>query len=83
MARIGVEESLTDVQQMLQAEGHEVVILRQEQDANGCDCCVITGLDENMMGVQNTAIQGSVISANGLNANDISQQVNQKIQQQQ
>jgi hypothetical protein len=81
MARIGVEESLTAVQQMLQAEGHEVVVLRQEQDANGCDCCVITGLDENMMGMQNTAIQGSVISANGLNANDISQQVNQKLQQ--
>ncbi|MFC4402270.1 YkuS family protein [Gracilibacillus xinjiangensis] len=80
MARIGVEESLTNVQQMLQAEGHEVVVLRQEQDANGCDCCVISGLDENMMGMQNTAIQGSVISANGLSANDITEQVNQKLE---
>ncbi|KAB8137784.1 YkuS family protein [Gracilibacillus oryzae] len=80
MARIGVEQSLTNVQQMLQAEGHEVVVLRQEEDANGCDCCVISGLDENMMGMQDAAIQGSVISASGLSANDISQQVNQKIQ---
>lgn len=83
MARIGVEESLTDVQQQLQADGHEVITLRQEEDANGCDCCIISGQDQNVMGMQNTAIQGSVISAQGHSANDISQEVQQKLQQQQ
>ncbi|MGQ0422040.1 YkuS family protein, partial [Bacillus sp. HC-Mk] len=38
MARIGVENSLTDVQQALQQQGHEVVTLNSEQDAQGCDC---------------------------------------------
>ncbi|MGP4041426.1 YkuS family protein [Gracilibacillus sp. D59] len=83
MARIGVEESLTDVQQKLQEDGHEVIPLRQEEDANGCDCCIISGQDENVMGMQNTAIQGAVISAQGLSANDIGQEVQKRLQQQQ
>ncbi|WP_018931084.1 YkuS family protein [Gracilibacillus lacisalsi] len=83
MARIGVEESLTAVQQQLQENGHEVITLRQEQDTNGCDCCVVSGQDQNVMGMQDTAIQGSVISAQGLNANDVCQQVEQRLQQQQ
>ena len=83
MARIGVEESLTAVQQQLQENGPEVITLRQEQDANGCDCCVVSGQDQNVMGMQDTAIQGSVISAQGLNANDVCQQVEQRLQQQQ
>ena len=52
MARIGVENSLTDVQQALKQQGHEVVTLNSEQDAQGCDCCVVTGQDSNMMGLQ-------------------------------
>ncbi|WP_163538718.1 YkuS family protein [Gracilibacillus sp. YIM 98692] len=83
MARIGVEESLTDVQQKLQEDGHEVITLRQEQDANGCDCCIVSGQDQNMMGMQDTSIQGAVISAQGLSANDISQEIQQRLQQQQ
>ena len=51
MARIGVENSLTDVQQALQQQGHEVVTLNSEQDAQGCDCCVVTGQDSNVMGI--------------------------------
>lgn len=82
MARIGVEESLTAVQQLLQENGHEVITLKQEQDANGCDCCVVTGQDQNMMGMQETAIQGAVISAQGMSADDIYQEVEQRLRQQ-
>ncbi|MFB4164065.1 YkuS family protein [Alteribacillus sp. JSM 102045] len=81
MARIGVEESLTDVQQQLQEQGHEVVTLRQESDANRCDCCVITGQDQNMMNIQNTTLDGSVINAHGFNSNEVCEQVEQKLQQ--
>ncbi|MBU9720520.1 MULTISPECIES: YkuS family protein [Bacillaceae] len=81
MAKIGVEQSLTDVQQALEAKGHQVVQLQQEQDAADCDCCVITGQDENMMGIQDTITQGSVISAQGLNADQICEQVESKINQ--
>ncbi|MFZ4452404.1 YkuS family protein [Salibacterium aidingense] len=79
MARIGVEESLTDIKQQLQEQGHEVVDLRQEQDSSGCDCCVISGQDQNMMNMQNTQMQGSVINAHGYDSNEVCQQVEERI----
>ncbi|MCM3713024.1 YkuS family protein [Alkalihalobacillus oceani] len=81
--KIGVEQSLTAVQQELEQMGYEVVPLQQETDANGCDCCVITGGDQNVMGVQDAAIQGSVINAHGMSAQEVCQMVEQKVNQQQ
>ncbi|HDR3890497.1 TPA: YkuS family protein [Bacillus cereus] len=75
MARIGVENSLTDVQQALQQQGYEVVSLNSENDAHGCDCCVVTGQDSNMMGIADASIKGSVIKAHGLTTDEICQQV--------
>ncbi len=83
MPRIGVEESLTDVSQQLQSMGYEVVQLKQESDAKGCDCCVITGIDQNMMGVQDAEIQGSVINAHGMTSQEICQLVQEKVELQQ
>jgi glutamine amidotransferase PdxT len=80
MARIGVEESLTNIQEALRARGHEVVPLKQEEDAKGCDCCVLTGLDSNVMGMQDSVIQGPVIEANGLTAEEVCKQVEGKLQ---
>ena len=52
MARIGVEETLSDVKNALMEMGHEIIELRTENDAKQCDCCVITGLDNNVMGIE-------------------------------
>lgn len=71
MARIAVEESLTQVSQALKDKGHEVVTLRTESDINGCDCCVITGQDRNVMGIQTTATKSPVIDASGMSADDV------------
>ncbi|MGD6965964.1 YkuS family protein [Rossellomorea vietnamensis] len=78
--RIGVEESLQNVVQALREKGHDVVELKQETDAQGCDCCVLTGLDSNVMGIANVVTQGSVIEANGLSADEVCQQVESKLQ---
>jgi len=80
MARIGVEYGLTDVQAALQQLGHEVVQLRNESDAQGCDCCVVTGQDSNVMGISDAVTQGSVFTASGLTAEEICQQVGNKVQ---
>ncbi len=80
MARIGVEYGLADVQAALQQLGHEVVQLRNESDAQGCDCCVVTGQDSNVMGISDAVTQGSVITASGLTAEEICQQVGNKVQ---
>ncbi|RIW33298.1 YkuS family protein [Bacillus salacetis] len=80
MSRIGVEESLQNVVQALREKGHDVVELKQESDAQNCDCCVLTGLDSNVMGIANVVTQGSVIEANGLSADEVCQQVESKLQ---
>ncbi|WP_100404641.1 YkuS family protein [Bacillus solitudinis] len=79
MPKVGVEQSLTDVQEELQSQGYEVIQLKQENDAEGCDCCVITGQDQNVMGIQNTVTQGSVINVHGMNAQEVCKMVNQKV----
>ncbi|RAK23189.1 uncharacterized protein UPF0180 [Anoxybacillus vitaminiphilus] len=79
MAKIGVEQSLTNVQEALKERGHEVVPLRQESDAKGCDCCVVTGQDSNVMGIQNTVTSGSVIEASGLTAEEVCQAVEARL----
>ncbi|NHM29416.1 YkuS family protein [Neobacillus terrae] len=80
MAKVGVEQSLTNVQQALRDKGYDVVELKQESDAQNCDCCVLTGLDSNVMGIQDTAIKGSVIEANGLSADEVCREVESRLQ---
>lgn len=80
MAKIGVEQSLSDIQQALRDKGHNVIELKQEHDTEGCDCCVISGLDHNVMGMQDTSMKGSVINADGLTADEVCQAVENRIQ---
>lgn len=80
MAKIGVEQSLSNVSQVLREKGYDVVELKNEQDAKGCDCCVVTGGDENVMGIQNVIIQGSVIDARGMSAEEVCQEVESRVQ---
>lgn len=80
MATVGVEQSLTNIQQALREKGYDVVELKQESDAQNCDCCVVTGLDSNVMGMQDTFTKGSVIDANGMSADEVCQQVESRLQ---
>jgi hypothetical protein len=79
MPKIGVEQTLTNVQQALQERGYEVVPLKQESDAKGCDCCVISGQDVNVMGISNVVTAGSVIDARGLSAEEVCQEVESRL----
>ncbi|MFB6467124.1 YkuS family protein [Cytobacillus sp. Hz8] len=79
MAKIGVEQSLTNVQDALRQKGYDVVELKSEQDVKDCDCCVVTGVDSNIMGMQTISTTASVIDANGLSAEDVCQQVESKL----
>lgn len=79
MAKIAVEESLTQVSEALRDKGHQVVALRTEDDVNGCDCCVITGQDKDVMGIQSTATKSPVIDATGMSADDVCEAVEQNL----
>ncbi|MBU8919955.1 YkuS family protein [Neobacillus sp. 114] len=80
MARVGVEQSLTNVQDALRAKGYDVVELKQESDAQNCDCCVVTGLDSNVMGMADTVTKAPVIDANGMSADEVCQAVESRLQ---
>ncbi|MBM7645697.1 glutamine amidotransferase PdxT [Scopulibacillus daqui] len=79
MAKIAVEDSLTAVKDALENKGHEVITLKSESDAKGCDCCVVTGGDVNVMGIQDIVIEGPVIDARGLNANEVCEEVESRL----
>ena len=72
---IGVEQSLSNVENALKAKGFEVIQLRSEQDAKKCDACVITGQDRDVMGISSPLTAGPVIDAHGLSADEIVQRV--------
>ena len=79
MAKIAVEEGLTDIQEALKSKGHDVVPLRQEADAKQCDCCVISGTDENVMGMQDVATESPVIDCRGMDANQVCEEVEHRL----
>lgn len=79
MAKIAVEESLTAVTEALKDKGHQVVTLRMESDVNGCDCCVITGQDKNVMGIQDTVTKSPVIDATGMSADEVCEAVEENL----
>jgi hypothetical protein len=78
MAKVAVENNLTDVKEALQSSGYEVVSIDNMTDVS---CCVITGQDKNMMGITETTTQASVINAEGLTAQEIVEQVNRCVEQ--
>ena len=80
MARIGVEPSLSNVKEALTEMGHEVIDLHNEEDASYCELAVISGQDKDMMGISNIITEGSVINAQGINANEVCQMVDERIQ---
>ena len=80
MARIAVEDSLQDVKDALQNSGHTVVPMEEGNLAN-CQCCVISGLDKDVMGMAERAAKGSVINARGMTADEVVQQIDRHVSQ--
>lgn len=76
--RIAVEGRLTPIRQHLQQNGYEVVDLNSDQAAQ-CDCCVISGDDENVMGMQAIETEAPVINAHGLTPEEVQQQIEARI----
>jgi len=72
---IGVEQSLSNVEDALKAKGYEVIQLRNEEDAKKCDACVITGQDRDVMGISDPIMAGPVIDAAGLSADEVLERV--------
>lgn len=79
--RIAVEDGLAPVQRYLQENGYDVVSLNKQVEIGGCDCCVISSSDENMMGMQDVMTNVPVIDARGMTPEEVYRQVNEKVGQ--
>ncbi|BAH43270.1 MULTISPECIES: YkuS family protein [Bacillales] len=78
MARVAVENSLSEVCKMLRQNGYEVVDLGNWQQV--VDAIVITGQDINVLGDQNKTITGApVINAEGMTAHEIFHAVHERL----
>ncbi|WMW41852.1 MULTISPECIES: YkuS family protein [Bacillus] len=78
--KIGIEQSLSDVEAALKEKGYDVVMMKSPADAQGCDCFVVTGLDNNVQGIADTVTQAPVITASGMTAEEICSEVESRIQ---
>lgn len=76
--RVAVEDGLDNVKQALRAQGFEITKLTPGTMA-GVDACVVTGMSNNFMGVEDTnGNKFPVIDAAGKTANEIVQQIQER-----
>lgn len=67
---IAVEPNLSNVIELLETEGYEVVALDQGH-LDGIDAIVVSGADVNLMNMQDSLTEVPVISAVGKTAEEI------------
>ena len=77
--KIAVEQSLTNISEALREKGYNVVDLQSAADTKNCAACVVTGIDSNVMGIQDITTTAPVIEASGLSADEVCQQIEQKL----
>lgn len=72
--KIAVEDNLTDVKQMLQEQGYTVVSPKNSGDVAAI---VVSGMDNNLMNIQNITAKAPVIDASGQSADQIVSRIRQ------
>lgn len=84
MKNIGVERDLTNVIDYLNGQGYKV----QEFDTaqknakdfiDGFDAIVISGINENLMGIEDQVAKTSIIDARGLTPQDVKKELDRRI----
>ena len=73
---IAVEEGLSHIRSTLEREGYSVV---KTGSTGKIDATVITGMDENMMGMQDISNKSLVIDASGKTANQVLNDLKQRL----
>lgn len=76
MKRIAVEDSLINISDYLRNQGCDVCSLTEEKDLDRCDAVVVSGEDENFMGIHDTLTKAIVVDAAGKTAQEVYDQIN-------
>lgn len=75
MKKVGIERTLSNVRQYLEDNNISVQVLdNNNKDSNSLDkldAIVVTGADENLMGIQDIVTKTQVINAEGKTAEEV------------
>lgn len=72
--KIAVEDTLTDVKQMLQEQGYTVV---STKNSSNVAAVVVSGMDNNLMNIQDITTKAPVIDASGKSPDQILSRIRQ------
>lgn len=78
--RVAVAAGLTPVSQAFRDAGWDVVELRSGMDLEGIAVCVVSGGDDNLMGMQDIQVDAPVIDAAGRTAREVVEQAELYVQ---
>lgn len=81
--KVAVESGLSNVSEYLTKQGYDVLEFQHNNEIKGemsdVDAVVITGMDENLLGIQDIETNAPVIEASGLTPAEIGAMINQKV----
>lgn len=70
--RIGIEPNLTNVKNYLEDMGCDVSVISNNQTGyNSFDAIVVTGEDDDVMGIEDTDTDAIIIEASGLTPQEV------------
>jgi len=83
--RIAVSEALSPVKRALHRAGYDVVNLESDAEISkkgmgDYDAIVISGMDDNLMGMHDISGRATVINATGKDAEEILEELNKRLQ---
>ncbi|MBZ4687637.1 MAG: hypothetical protein PWQ96_29 [Clostridia bacterium] len=67
---IGLDKDLSRMRQALEQEGYNVVDL-QDNNINSVDAIVVCGMENNLLGMEETKTKAAVIDSSGKTAEEI------------
>ena len=75
--RIAIEPALTNVKSYLSQKGYTVESMSEQsqKDLSGYDAVVVSGMNENLLGMQDTQTKAVVINADGLSAEEVAKRL--------
>jgi len=84
MKNIAVQRDLTNISDYLSNQGYNVDEVEWSQInskdfVDGFDAVVITGIEENIMGIEDTMVKSSIIDASGLTPRQVKDEIEKRI----
>lgn len=81
--RIGIEPNLTQVKDLLSSKGYQVESVDTKNDTSVLskkfDAIVVTGMNTNFLGINDTSTKAVVINAEGMTANEVYEELQSRL----